>query len=79
MGFRATIGINREDLTRDCLQQVRMWPGCETVRSVAVLGDLRGKFTVHVIDYGLAKKSLADRALQYVQREKQRRNYLKME
>jgi hypothetical protein len=79
MGFRATIGISREDLTRDCLQQVRMWPGCETVRSVAVLGDLRGKFTVHVIDYGLAKKSLADRALQYVQREKQRRNYLKME
>jgi hypothetical protein len=56
-----------------------MWPGCETVRSVAVLGDLRGKFTVHVIDCGLAKKSLADRALRYVQREKQRRYHLKME
>jgi hypothetical protein len=77
--FRPTIGISREDLTRDCLQQLRMWPGCETVRSVAVLGDLRGKFTVHVIDYGLAKKSLADRAVRYVQREKQRRYHLKME
>jgi hypothetical protein len=79
MGFRPTIGISREDLTRDCLQQLRIWPGCETVRSVAVLGDLRGKFTVHVIDCGLAKKSLADRALRYVQREKQRRYHLKME
>jgi hypothetical protein len=45
-----------------------------------VLGDLRGKFTVRVIDCGLAKKSLADRAqLRYVQREKQRRYHLKME
>jgi hypothetical protein len=44
-----------------------------------VLGDLCGKFTVHVIDYGLAKKSLADRALRYVQREKQRRYHLTME
>jgi hypothetical protein len=77
--FRPTIGISRGDLTRDCLQQLRMWPGCETVGSVAVLGDLRGNFTVHVIDYGLAKKSLADRALRYVQREKQRRYHLKME
>jgi len=80
MGFiKHTIGISRADLTRDCLQEVRLWPGCETVEGIAVLGDLRGRFTVHVIEYGLAKKNLADRALGCVQREKQRRYHLKME
>jgi hypothetical protein len=80
MGFsRYTIGISRADLTRDCLQQLRLWPGCETVEAVAVLGDPQGKFTVHVADYGLAKKPLADRALHCIRREKQRRFHLKME
>jgi hypothetical protein len=32
-----------------------------------------------VVDYGLAKKNLADRALRCIQREKQRRYHLKME
>jgi hypothetical protein len=80
MGFvKHTIGISRADLVRDCLQQVRLWPGCETVEGVAVLGDLRGRFTVHVIAYGAAKKILADRALRCIQREKLRRYHLKME
>jgi hypothetical protein len=80
MGFvRHTIGISRADLTRDCLQQLRLWPGCETVEGLAVLGDLRGKFTVHVVEYGMAKKHLADRGLRCIQREKQRRYHLKME
>jgi len=80
MGFiKHTIGISRADLIRDCLQQLRLWPGCETVVGIAVLADLRGKFTAHVIDYGSAKKKLADRALRYVQREKQRRYHLKIE
>ena len=57
MGFpRYTSGITREDLTRDCLRELRLWPGCETVGGVAVLVDGRGKFTVHVVTYGLAKK-----------------------
>ena len=77
--FRHTIGISRADLTRDCLQQLRLWPGCETVESSGVLGDFRGRFTVHVIDYGLAKKPLADRALRCIEREKQRRFHLKIE
>jgi hypothetical protein len=76
---RHTIGISRGDLTRDCLQELRLWPGCETVEGLGVLGDLRGKFTVHVIEYGLAKKPLADRALRCIQREKQRRFHLKTE
>jgi hypothetical protein len=80
MGFiKHTIGISRADLTRDCLQQLRLWPGCEAVEGLAVLGDLRGKFTVHVVQYGAAKKNLADRALRCIQREKQRRYHLKME
>jgi hypothetical protein len=78
MGFlRHTIGISRADLTRDCLKELRLWPGCETVEGLAVLGQMGGRFTVHVVDYGLAKKKLADRALRYVQREKQRRYHLK--
>jgi len=40
---------------------------------------MRGKFTVHVIDYGLASQRLADRALRCIQREKQRRYHLKIE
>jgi hypothetical protein len=80
MGFlRHTVGIGRPDLTRDCLQHLRLWPGCESVEGLAVLGDSRGKFTVYVVDYGRAKKSLADRALRCIQREKQRRYHLKME
>jgi hypothetical protein len=71
--------MTRADLTRDCLQQLRLWPGCETVESLGVLGDLHGKFTVHVIDYGLTSKRLADRALRCIQREKQRRYHLKIE
>ena len=81
MGFpRYTIAISRADLTRDCLQHLRLWPGCETVEAVAVLGDdHHGKFSVHVADYGLAKKPLADRALRCILREKQRRFHLKTE
>ncbi len=80
MGFqRFTVAIGRADLTRDCLEQLRLWPGCETVEGIAVLGDMRGKFTVHVIDYGLARQRLADRALRCIQREKQRRYHLKIE
>ena len=80
MGFtRQTIGIGRADLTRDCLQQLRLWPGCETVEGLGVLGNSRGEFNVHVIDYGAAKKKLADRALRCIQREKLRRYHLKVD
>ena len=80
MGFiKHTIGISRADLTRDCMQHLRLWPGCETVEGLAVLGDSSGKFTVHIVEYGVAKKNLADRALRCIQREKQRRYHLKME
>jgi hypothetical protein len=44
-----------------------------------VITDLRGKFTVRVTKYGLAKKNIADRALRCIQREKQRRFHVKMD
>jgi len=78
MGFlKHTVEISRADLTRDCLQQLRLWPGCETVAGVAVLGDQRGRFTVHVVDYGASSKRIADRALRCIQREKLRRHHLR--
>ena len=76
---RFTTGINREDLTQDCLQELRLWPGCETVERVAVLADTGGKFAVRVVSYGLAKKRNADRALRCIQREKARRFHFKVE
>jgi hypothetical protein len=80
MGFvKHTIGISRADLTRDCLQTLRLWPGCERVLAVAVLADMRGKFTVHITDYGAARKKLADRALRCIEREKSRRFHLRPE
>jgi hypothetical protein len=80
MGFQKfTAGISRADLTRDCIQQLRMWPGCEAVEGIAVLGNGGGKFTVDVVDYGSAKKNLADRALRCIQRETSRRFHLKEE
>ena len=78
MGFlKHTVGIGRADLTRDCLQQLRLWPGCETVAGLGVLGNLNGGFTVHVIDYGAANKKVADSALRCIQREKLRRFHLR--
>jgi hypothetical protein len=63
-----TIGITREDLTRDRLKELPLWPGCETVESVAVFMTDFGKFTVHVVEYGLAIKRNADRALKCIRR-----------
>jgi hypothetical protein len=80
MGFlKHTVGISRSDLTRDCLQEIRLWPGCETVEETGVLGDLRGGFSVHVTNYGAARKTIADRAIRCIQREKLRRYHLSLE
>jgi len=77
MGFpRSTIGISRQDLTRDCLRELRLWPGCETVASIGVLAGTDGKF---VIQYGAVKKKHADRALRCIEREKARHFHLRVE
>ena len=80
MGFsRHTVGMSRADLMRDCLQQIRLWPGCETVEEIGVLAEPRGGFSVHVVNYGSAKKRVADRAIGCIRREKLRRYHLKLE
>jgi hypothetical protein len=80
MGFlKDTVAIGRTDLTRDCLEEIRLWPGCETVERLGTLGDLRGRFSVHVTDYGEAKKKIANRAIRCIQREKLRWYHLKPE
>jgi hypothetical protein len=76
---RPTIAISRADLARDCLQQLRQWPGCESVGTVGVLAGQRDRFTLHVIDYGAAPKRLADRALRCIEREKLRQFHLKVD
>jgi hypothetical protein len=75
---RFTTGITREDLTRECLRELWLWPGCETVGGVAVLADTGGKFAVRVVDYGAARKKIADRAIGCIQREKLRHFHLKV-
>jgi hypothetical protein len=76
MGFaRFTSPINRADLIRDCLNEVRLWPGCEGVQGVGVLID-KSKLLIRVMDYGLADKRRADRALRCIEREKRRRYHL---
>lgn len=77
--FRPTTAIGREDLARDCLQELRMWPGCETVGTIRVLDEPRDRFAVRVIDYGAASRKLADRALRCIQREKLRRYHLRVD
>ena len=80
MGFtRHTSGITPADLTRDCLRQLRLWPGCETVVGIAVLAAEHGRFTVHVVEYGRAPKRTADQAIRCIQREKSRHYHLKIE
>ena len=69
---KKTAPISRPDLIRDCIRDVRLWPGCETIREVGILID-GTKFEVRVMDYGAANKRLADRALRCIEREKQRR------
>ncbi len=76
MGFlRHTVAISRSNLIRDCLNEVRLWPGCETVQGVGVFIDNK-KFFVRVMDYGSANKRIADRALSCIQREKLRRYHV---
>ena len=75
--FRPTTGISRADLARDCLRDLRLWPGCETVGSIAVLEELRERFALRVVEYGIAQKRLADRALRCIEREKLRFYHLK--
>jgi hypothetical protein len=72
-----TFGLSYGALRKECLEAVRQWPGCETVGAIHIIRDGRpGGFSVRVTLYGKAKKRIADRAINYVQREKRRHFHL---
>jgi len=74
---RFTRGIDRVELARICLEEIHLWPGCETVVSVGVLSVPPDRFTLRVIEYGAAQMKLADRALRTIERIKLREFHLK--
>jgi len=72
-----TIGLSYGDLRKDCLAAVRQWPGCETVSGIQIIRDNSpAGFSVRVTLYGEAEERVADRAMNCVQREKQRHFHL---
>jgi hypothetical protein len=77
MAKRKTVGLNYGALRKECMEAVRQWPGCETVRGIQIIRSNRpGRFSVRVTLYGKADKKIADRAIIYVQREKRRHFHL---
>jgi hypothetical protein len=74
---RPTTPISRAELSRESLEDLRGWPGCERVVSVGVLSAPHDRFILRVIQYGLAEKRLADRAIRFIEREKLRQYHLK--
>lgn len=77
MVLMVTAAIDRKELARMCLEEVRLWPGCEMTISVGVLAVAPDRFKLRVIEYGTAPIKLADRALRAIEREKLRTYHLK--
>lgn len=67
---RNTRAIDRAELARVCLQEIRQWPGCEGVVSIGVLAAPSDRFTLRVIEYGMVQTKRADRALRAIERLK---------
>jgi hypothetical protein len=68
--------ISRQELARSCLEEIRLWPGCEGVVSVGVLAATPDRFLVRVAEYGEAQTRTADRALRVIERVKLRDYFL---
>ena len=73
---RPTTPISRGELARESLEDLRGWPGCEGVVSVGVLSAPPDRFILRVMQYGVAEKRLADRAIRFIEREKLRQYHL---
>jgi hypothetical protein len=72
-----TVGMSYGALRKECLEEVRQWPGCETIGGIQIIRDnTRGGFTVKVTLYGKADEKTANRAINCVQREKRRHFHL---
>jgi hypothetical protein len=71
-----TSGLSYSALWKVCLDAVRQWPGCETIGAIQIIRQNHGGFSVRVTLYGIAKRRLADRAINAVRREMRRRFHL---
>jgi hypothetical protein len=72
-----TVGIRYGALRKECLDAVRLWPGCETVAGIQIIrNNTPAGFSVRVTLYGNADVKTADRAIICVQREKRRQYHL---
>jgi hypothetical protein len=77
--IRSTTEVNRAELARISLEEVRLWPGCEGIISVGVLQSGSERFVLRIAEYGAVPKKLADRAIRVIERDKLRRYHLKCE
>ena len=68
------LDISYADLRRECLEAIRLWPGCETVTGIQLIRDgSKPGFSVKVTLAGTADSIVIDRATACVQREMRRR------
>jgi hypothetical protein len=71
MAKALTVGLTYGALRKECLEALRQWPGCESVSAIRIIREeTPGGFSVQVTLYGKANKKTADRAVNYVQRQK---------
>jgi hypothetical protein len=57
----------------ECIEAVRLWPGCETVSGIQnIRNNTQAGFSVRVTLYGHAAVKTADFAMICVEREKRR-------
>jgi len=68
-----TTSICYANLRKECLEAIKHWPGCETIRGIQLIRESNGHFTVRITLYGTANEKIANRAARTVQREMRRR------
>ena len=66
--------ISYSHLRKVCLDEIRQWPGCETVAGLQLVRDnTPSGFSLNITLYGQADRKTADRAKLYVERTNRRR------
>ena len=61
------------NLRKECIEAIKLWPGCETVGGIQIVRENNGHFSVRITLYGAANEKIANRAARAVQREMRRR------
>ena len=73
-----TVGLSYEALRKECTEAIRRWPRARDCWAIRIIHEKTpGGSSVRVTLYGKANKKLADRAINFVQREKRRHFHLK--